>query len=119
MTDQDAVPSMRQRWRALPTPERRTVKHQVQSGGPVDPEHRRVAAWYADVRSVLLLLLTAVAVTVLVGAVVVAVSEPAPVVVGLVVVLVLSVVVNVAELVRVRRVRRALADPTGRPRRRS
>ena len=113
MTDQDGVPSMRQRWRALPTSERRTVRRQVQAGGPVDPEHERVAAWYADVRSVLLALLTMVALAVLVGAVVVAVSEPAPVVIGLVVVLFLSVYVNVAELVRVRRVRRALAGPTG------
>ena len=112
---QDGVPSMRQRWRALPAVERRTVRRQVQDGGPVDPEHRRVAAWYADARSVVLVVLALVALVVLVGALVVAVSEPGAVIWGMVAVLGLSVYVNVAELVRVRRVRRDLTDPTNGP----
>ena len=111
-SDQDDLPSMRQRWRALPAVERRTVKRQVQEGGPVDPEHRRVAAWYADVRSVVLVGLAGVALAVLVGALAVAVSQPGAVIWGMAVVLGLSVYVNVAELVRVRRLRRDLTAPT-------
>lgn len=111
-SDPDRTPSSWQRWRALPAMERRTVKRQVQDGGPVDPEHRRVAGWYADTRSVVLVVLGVVSLVVLVGAVVVAVSEPGVLIWGMVVVLGLSVYVNVAELVRVRRLRRELADPT-------
>ena len=106
---------MRQRWRALPVVERRTVKRQVQDGGPVDPEHRRVAAWYADVRAVVLVVLALVALVVLVGALVVAVSEPGAVIWGMAVVLGLSVYVNIAELVRVRRIRRDLTDASAGP----
>lgn len=112
MPTDDRVPTMWQRWRALPAGERRRVKRQVQDGGPVDGAHARVAAWYADVRSGLLVLLAGIAFAALVGALVVATSVSSAIAWVVVVVVGLSVYVDVAELVRVRHVRRELTGST-------
>lgn len=110
--DPSRPPTARERWDALDPGERRAVKRAVQEGGPVEPRYRMMASWYAERRYAWLVVLTALALIVFLGVFVVAVQAASAVTWVVTGVLALSVWSTGSELLRVRRLRDELVDPT-------